>query len=129
MKQYNRALDRVLLAMNEMRQGNHVLAAKMFASATKELDFERGMAIIEASNKHAAAVEAKAREEAAKLEAAAKAPVKSAKVQASDEFVEDLDVEQDPLDEIEDEEDDGDDVGNPTEEMASVLARMVRKAK
>lgn len=129
MKQYNRALDRVLLAMNEMRQGNHVLAAKMFASATKEPDFERGMAIIEASNKHAAAVEAKAREEAAKLEAAAKAPVKSAKVQASDEFVEDLDVEQDPLDEIEDEEDDGDDVGNPTEEMASVLARMVRKAK
>jgi hypothetical protein len=140
MKQYNRALDWVALALNELGNGKHALAAKLLAKARAEPDCNRAIEILEASNKQAFEVAAAAAKvEAAKIEAAKAEPKKPAakvgaskRIKASEEMVEDFDVEQDPLDEIEDDEDEGDlvdDETDPTEEMASVLARMVRRSK
>lgn len=139
MKTYNRSLDFVVLAMAQGRKGNTTMAAKLFAKAIAEPDCVRAVAILEASNKQAYAVQAAA-SKAKKVEAAKR-------VQASDEFdvgddtdLEDL-VTSDEMgddagdegddvegldEEVEASEEDEDDEGFD-EQFASVLASMKKK--
>ncbi len=143
MRNYNRALDRVVLAMDQLKKGEHVVAAKLFASALKEKDFDRAIATIEASNKQAFETE-----KAAKLEASKK-PAKEVKAKSEggkrlkadaddfaedemmagvDDDAEDADVDPDPLDEIVEDEVE-EDIEAPEEAMAKVLSRMVAKQR
>lgn len=135
MKHYNRALDRMTLAMAYAVKGESTKAAKMFASAIKEPDVKRAIATLEASNSSAFAV----------VQAAAKKKVAaSKKVTAGDDLdmgdeedldaligddapaeeVEEEEVEEAAFDEDEDEEDEGFDDA----EFAKVLASMTKPA-
>lgn len=135
MKQYNRALDYTLLALAELTAGKPALAARLMATAAKQPDVHRAIAILEASNKHAAAVEAK-------VVTAAEFP-----------FAEELEggLDEDPLSEVdedadygieadsdvEDEDADDEDADDeemsldeaPAETMARVLSSMTRKQR
>lgn len=90
MRNYNRALDYMALAMREFAKGNKTTAAKLFVEASKSNDAGRAMEMIEATNSVAYASMIKA--------AAAKKKAKASKTQAKrkvkaaeDEFVESLD--------------------------------------
>lgn len=69
MQKYNRALDYVALAMDNMQKGRVKTAAKFFAKACVAPDADYALSIIEASNAYAYAqhkeAKAKARAEAA----------------------------------------------------------------
>ncbi|QBX06494.1 hypothetical protein H1O16_gp081 [Burkholderia phage BcepSaruman] len=67
---YNRSLDFVALAMDNMQKGRIKTAAKFFQDACTAPDAPRALAIIEASNGHAYAT-AQAERERVKAEAAA----------------------------------------------------------
>ena len=89
MKNYNRALDYTVLGLAELKNGKPVLAARLFAQAVEQSDIEAAIKVLEASNKHAFAVQAKAR------------------LTAEEEVVEDVedegdDYEADPLEEVAD---------------------------
>ncbi len=138
MKQYNRTLDYTVLALAEMKKGKPILAARLFAKAAEQSDVTAAIAILEASNAHAY-----------KMTAASKKPVISSKqrLTASDEFpfdgsdveADEMDMDSDPLDEVEDSEleasDDMDDMDeeeveeDPSVAMAKVLSRMTRAVK
>lgn len=127
--QYNRSLDYLALAMNELRKGKPVLAARLLQTASVQPDAEKALAIIEASNGQAF------KPLQAKLKAS-KTAVKRLKADAEeyeDEEVDDeveADVDQDPLDEVEDDADEGDEVDDEVEAskvMANTLRRMVRR--
>ena len=135
MKQYNRALDYTVLALAELTAGKPALAARLLATAAKQPDVKRAIAILEASNKHAAALEAKV--------------VTAAEFPFANEL--DADFDEDPLSEVDedadygieadsdvedDEEDEGDDDEEdmsleeaPAETMARVLSSMTRKQR
>lgn len=146
MKDYNRALDYTALALDSLRQGKPVLAARLLASAAKQPDLKKAIAILEASNKYAfSKIQAKA------VQAGKK------RLKANDEFpFEDgqgegelaADLEDDPLDDVIEEEDevleaDADEDDNEDDEveeeevteevvpasavMAKVLSQMQRR--
>ena len=133
MKQYNRALDYTVLALSELHKGNGQLAARLLATAVKQPDIKSAIGILEASNKQAFEITAKARLEASKK---VKAEMeKCAEIEEDiEENVEEADVDfgADPLDDVEEtteaeveeemvEED-------PSAAMAKVLSKMVRKS-
>ena len=103
MRTYNRSLDYVALAMNELRAGKTTLAARLLATAVKQPDAEQGIAILEASNKYAFELQAKTKTTQLKAKR---------RITASEEgFDEDgmgegemaADLSEDPLDDVEDE--------------------------
>lgn len=115
MKKYNRALDYTVLALNELRNGKPVLAARLLASAVNEPDVGRAIAILEASNKQAfqqaVEVTAKKRLEAKKcIKANDEFPFQDG--EGEGELAADLgeDFESDPLDEVTEVVDEADEV-------------------
>lgn len=142
MNKYNRSLDFLALAIAKARQGNPVMAAKLFSKAVGAPDVVRAQAILEVSNKQAYEAQA-----AAKVEAAAKAKklaaskAKPAKVEADFDIGDDADIEglvgegddmgvdepgaEDVDAAVEDEDEDGD----FDEQFAKVLSSMERKTK
>lgn len=139
MKAYNKALDHTLMALAYARQGKVELAASEFKLATTQPDTLRAMAILEANNKQAYAVEAAAKVEAkakTKAKAAAKPAVKaSKKVVAEFEIVDDdSEVDMDDEDDVvEDEEVDASEEEMEDDEFtdtfASTLKRMEKAEK
>lgn len=139
MNKYNRALDYTVLALNELSKGNATLAARLLAKAVEQKDVKQAIATIEASNRHAFNVQAKAME-------AKKKPVKAAEeceepAAQEEAAVEDVDFSEDPLNEIESESDEEKEdfveeyqqeeteQETPAEAMAKVLSKMVRKSR
>jgi hypothetical protein len=125
MKQYNRALDYTVLALSELKKGNSVTAAKLMAAAANQKDVTAAIRILEASNKQAF-VGAK------RLKANEEFPFEDGDVEAGDEMG-DMDMDTDPLDEIESAEDEmvedemmGDE--EPGVAMAKVLSKMVKRS-
>ena len=140
MKTYNRALDFTVLALSQLTKGNSVMAARLMAKAVQQKDIRAAIATLEASNKHAYSLRAKA--------------LAKTRFKASDDFPIDDDMDDDmdgiedgmdgdedmvenaafedgdePLDEMEDEDDGEDeDEDSPSETMAKVLSRMVRRS-
>lgn len=122
MKQYNRSLDYVTLAMAKGRAGDTQAAAKLFAKAISAPDAVRAVAILEASNKQAFEATAKA-----KTSAAAK------RIKANEEFDMGEDGDMDDLvgegeeveSAVEDEEEDED----FDEQFAKVLSSMKKKSR
>lgn len=139
MNKYNRALDYTVLALSELSKGNATLAARLLAKAVEQKDVKQAIATIEASNRHAFSVQAKALE-------AKKKPVKAAEEcapveQKEEAAVEDVDFSEDPLNEIDSESDEEKEdfveeyqqeeteQETPAEAMAKVLSKMVRKSR
>jgi hypothetical protein len=115
---YNRALDYTALALASLKDGKPALAARLLAKAGAQNDLTAAIATLEVSNKQAFALEAKRRVRANDLE--------------KDIENEELDADADPLDEIEEADDDEleaefDDELAPEEEMAKVLSKMFRR--
>ena len=135
MKQYNRALDYTVLALAELKKGNGVLAAKLMANAVAQPDLDRAIGVLEASNKQAFALQAKTAPKA-RLTAAEDFPfAEEVEGGAEDDLVADA-MDGDPLDEIEEEDDDqleadadedyfGEEA--PAMAMAKVLSSMTRR--
>lgn len=128
MKQYNRALDYTVLALAELQKGNSVVAAKLMATAVKQKDVTAAIRILEASNKQAF-VGARA---AKRLKANEEFPFEGGDMEAEAD-TEDMDMDTDPLDEIESAEDDMEnDMTMEDEEpgvaMAKVLSKMVKRS-
>jgi hypothetical protein len=143
-KTYNRALDYTVLALTELKAGNGELAARLMAKAVEQTDLTAAIATLEASNKHAFALQAAAKQEASKKAAPAKTEAGAKKrLQANDEFpftddvvdgedggMEEAAMEDEAFGESDDplaEVDDGMEEA-PGETMAKVLSSMVRKA-
>ena len=129
--QYNRTLDYTVLALDSLRKGNHVLAARLLAKAGEQTDLTAAIQILEHSNKVAHL-------QAQKLKASASAPrrLKAAEEEYMEEeqegeepavHVEEAEFEEDPLDEVVEEEHVEEPV--PAKTMAAVLQKMVRKTK
>jgi hypothetical protein len=136
MKQYNRALDYTVLALAELSKGNGVLAARLLATAVKQSDIKSAISILEASNKQAFELSAKARLSAgskvkASDEGMEEETTPDPELEVGDDVVEsDVDFGADPLDDV---EDSAEDEAEPVEEdpgtaMAKVLSKMVRQA-
>ena len=136
MRKYNKALDYMVLSMAAMLKGDHTQAARLFASAAVQADVKDAIKVLEVSNAHAFAIEAKAR-----LTASDEFPFE-VEGEADDEDDEDeeageeLTVEgesDDPLDDVEDDleiEDEGAEEApeeTPAVAMAAVLASMTRR--
>lgn len=116
MRKYNKALDYMVLSMAAMLKGDHTQAARLFASAAVQADVKDAIKVLEVSNAHAFAIEAKAR------------------LTAGDEFPFEVEGESDdPLDDVEDDleiEDEGAEEApeeTPAVAMAAVLASMTRR--
>jgi hypothetical protein len=128
---YNRALDYTALAMNELRKGNHELAARLMATAQQQPDFEKGIAILEASNKAAFKMEAAAKQRLIATAEDDEEGVEEDQYEGKEDAdapVEADAVDGDPLDEVEDEVEE-EKPSAPAQAMASVLRRMVKKAR
>lgn len=126
MKTYNRALDYTVLALNELKNGKMELAAKLFATAGKQADLSVAIATLEASNKYAFALQANSVTASKRLRANDEFPFgNETEVSEEQEIESDLDTETDPLDEVED----GDEeiTEEPSAAMARVLTSMVGK--
>ena len=136
MRKYNKALDYMVLSMAAMLKGDHTQAARLFASAAVQADVKDAIKVLEVSNAHAFAIEAKAR-----LTASDEFPFE-VEGEADDEDDEDdedgeeMTVEgesDDPLDDVEDDleiEDEGAEEApeeTPAVAMAAVLASMTRR--
>ena len=129
MVKYNRALDWMALAMNELTANkNPVLAARLMAKAAQEPDVKAAIATIEATNRvaHQNMVKAaRLRASAEMTEDESEFPVESEEgaetVASEDEF------EGDPLDDIEDEEEPAAAPIAAGRAMAKVLSSMTRK--
>lgn len=138
MKVYNRALDYTALALNEMANGKPVLAARLFAKACEESDLKAAIATLEASNKYAWTLQASAKDVSKKRLRASEG---DALDEAEDEMgepkvtatEEEEDLDQDPLEQVADVEDDVEDEVDteetPAAQMAKVLATMHRRSK
>jgi len=129
MKKYNRALDFTALALNELRQGNGALAAKLMVKAAAQKDCVAAIGILEASNKQAFALQAGSKK---RLRASDEFPFEGGDVEAGDDDM--MDMDSDPLDEVEAGDDDMMDDEMMTEDepgvaMARVLSSMTRKAR
>jgi hypothetical protein len=144
--QYNKALDYTVLALDSLRQGKPVLAARLLAKAGEQTDLTAAIQILEHSNKAAHAAELKA-----KLEAKTTSP--ATRLKASEEVVEEapapeMEVEEAPAVEVEVEEvaavEEDEFAGDPLDEvdpveeepapapavaMAAALKKLVRKTK
>ncbi len=149
--QYNKALDYTVLALDSLRQGKAVLAARLLAKAGEQSDLTAAIQILEHSNKAAHAAEVKA-----KLEAKAKATSPATRLKASEEVMEEevpapeveVEVEEapapapeveevaaveedefagDPLDEVDPVEEEP--APAPAVAMAAALKKLVRKTK
>ena len=105
MRKYNKALDYMVLSMAAMLKGDHTQAARLFASAAVQADVKDAIKVLEVSNAHAFAIEAKARLTASDefpFEVASEADEDG---EEADEDGEEMTVEgesDDPLDEVED---------------------------
>jgi hypothetical protein len=129
MKQYNKSLDFITLAMATARKGNMKLAARLFASAVKEPDAKRAIGILEASNKQAYQAITAARKPVVAAEDdmdyGDESDIEDLVGDGGEEEEEGEQMEVESAEEEDDEEDDFDD-----EAFASVLASMVQvKAK
>jgi hypothetical protein len=131
-----------VFALSELKKGNGQLAARLMAKAVEQPDLDAAIATLEASNKHAFALQAK------KKTVAAATPTVSSKqrLRASDEFPFDETAEgneevaaeegdmmdADPLEEVAADEvcDDTDPAEDetPGQAMAKVLSKMVRRS-
>jgi hypothetical protein len=130
---YNKALDHLALALNELTRSkpNPTLAARLLAKAASMPDANRALAIIEASN-----CQAFERQQASRLQVA-KTRSSRARVSAADEeeaefpinkYDEvDAEFDDDPVTEVDDEDFEKEEGEFPARTMASVLKRMVRK--
>lgn len=152
MLKYNRALDCLALAAQAMhRDGDEILAARLFAKAMKQPDIQAAINVIEATNRHAfAQLEAAAKRKpvqtataAAKTAPQAKPATAVKRVQAAEEMAEEeseFPVEEapieadafdgDPLDDVEEEEEVEEAPVEPVvagRRMAEVLSSMKRK--
>lgn len=110
MKTYNRALDLIALAMQQVQKGNPTTAAKLLVKAATAPDADRAIGILEASNAQAFAATAAAKKEkvaAAAKPAPAKAAVKPTPTKAASRVKADEEVEDDLADLVEDEEAEG----------------------
>jgi hypothetical protein len=133
MKQYNRALDYTVLALAELQKGNAVVAAKLMAAAASQKDVTAAIRILEASNKQAfvGAQAAKTTTASKRLKANEEFPFEDGDVEAGEE---DMDMDTDPLDEIESAEEEmvEDEMVMEDEEpgvaMAKVLSKMVKRS-
>ena len=136
MRKYNKALDYMVLSMAAMLKGDHTQAARLFASAAVQADVKDAIKVLEVSNAHAFAIEAKAR-----LTASDEFPFE-VEGEADDEDDEDEEAGEemtvegesdDPLDDVEDDleiEDEGAEEApeeTPAVAMAAVLASMTRR--
>ena len=136
MRKYNKALDYMVLSMAAMLKGDHTQAARLFASAAVQADVKDAIKVLEVSNAHAFAIEAKAR-----LTASDEFPFEvegeaDDEDDEDDEAGEEMTVEgesDDPLDDVEDDleiEDEGAEEApeeTPAVAMAAVLASMTRR--
>jgi hypothetical protein len=147
MMNYNKALDYTVLALNEMRNGKSVLAARLFAKAAEQSDLTAAIRILEASN--ATAYKAMVAAKSVKQEPAAKSRLQAAadgEVDTPEEPEVDMgDMDGDPLEQVADfegEEASEDDTApaedaiadepvsdSPAMAVAKVLSSMNRKAK
>lgn len=123
MKTYNRALDYTALALNALaEEKNPVMAARLLAKAAQQTDIQAAIATLEASNKHAFALQAKSR-----VAASEDFPMEDESEGVDDEFVEsDFDENDDPLADLEDGEELAPEASAST--MAKVLSSMVRRS-
>ena len=148
MLKYNRALDCMALAAQAFqRDGDEVLAARLFAKAMKQPDVQAAINTIEATNRHAfAQLEASKVQANAKPAASAKpAPTTKGRVQAAEEMAEEesefpvedvveeapveADFGGDPLDDVVEEEEEEVEPVAPVvagKRMAEVLSSMKR---
>jgi hypothetical protein len=140
MKTYNHALDFTVLALDSLRQGKGVLAARLLAKAVKQPDIEAAIQILEASNKHAFSLQAsaskaaspkariKASEEMSEIDEASESaePVVDDAPEVEDEVFAEFGEDDNPLDDVPDDED-APLVDAPGVEMAKVLSSMVRR--
>ncbi len=128
MKTYNRALDYTVLALDELRKGKPVLAARLLATAVQQPDLEQAIATLEASNSYAFKLNASK----SRLRAGAdeEFPFKVESENDEEEFehepeMEVAEFEGDPLDEVGEE----DEETAPAQAMAKVLSSMVAKRR
>lgn len=146
MKTYNRALDYTVLALAQLQSGNGPMAARLLAKAVASNDINAAIATLEASNKHAFELQAKAKAAAVKAEAvkadATKTVASKSRLKASEDKVEveddadedmDFDGEDDPLADLPDEDDTAVEESEEVEDapavaMAKVLSSMSRRA-
>lgn len=146
MKQHNRALDFVTLALASMRNGDTKSAVKAFVKAANQPDTVAAIRILETSNAQAFELQAKARVEAKAVATKAVTAAPKVKVKANDEFdlgddvgsvlddedeVEEIEAAEDDLESDEDSDEDvvEEDEGDVEAEFAAVLASMNRKAR
>jgi hypothetical protein len=121
MKTYNRALDYMALGVAVYRKGGEgaaVKAAKLFAKAAMSPDALHAVAVIEASNKQAVTLQAKAKEDA-KAKAKTEAKAKAAQVQATKRLKaneDEIDFDADEVDSLINE---GDDAAEVVEDDAT----------
>ena len=139
MRKYNKALDYMVLSMAAMLKGDHTQAARLFASAAVQADVKDAIKVLEVSNAHAFAIEAKARLTASDefpFEVEGEADDEDDEDEEDDEAGEEMTVEgesDDPLDDVEDDleiEDEGAEEApeeTPAVAMAAVLASMTRR--
>lgn len=133
MKTYNRALDFTVLALSELKNGNGALAARLLAKAVEQSDITAAIATLEASNKHAFALQAKK----AAAPAAKQAVASKQRLKANEEFPFDETAEgneevaadefdADPLEEVADsyEEDETEECVDDTCEEEEVVSEM-----
>jgi hypothetical protein len=137
MKTYNRAIDYTVLALNELRQGNPVLAARLLAKAGEQKDLTAAINVLEASNKFAYANQVKAAASSkARLKATSEEfPFGEHELEsAEEEMKEEVDFESDPLEQVaeaaaeEEMEEETEEEMEPAEAMAAVLSKMKRRA-
>ena len=145
MIKYNRALDLVALALNELTaKKNPTLAARLLAKAAQQPDVQAAIATIEATNRVAHANMVAARTEAKKV---ATTTASKSRIRATEEMTDedsefpvetmpepegeieaDFDFDSDPLDEVEDEtEEEAAPPVNAGKQMAAVLSKMTRR--
>jgi hypothetical protein len=143
--QYNKALDYTVLALDSLRQGKPVLAARLLAKAGEQTDLTAAIQILEHSNKAAHAAElkaklaAKATTPATRLKAseecvAEEVPAPAVEEAPAPEAVEEVaavevdEFEGDPLDEVDPVVEEEPEPA-PAMAMAAALKKLVRKTK
>ena len=126
---YNRAIDYTVLALNELKNGKPVTAARLLAEAVKQSDINVAIATLEVNNKHAFSVQAAAKKTTAskRLKAADEFPFNENEV-GDDETEVASEFEGDPLDDVEGEEPMEEEEA-PAVAMAKVLSSMVAKRR
>jgi len=137
---YNRALDHVVLSMDQYSKGNHTLAARLFAKAMSMADAPKAIRILEASNRAAFASAKPAVKPTKAVSAAARLTAgegedmegeggdfpgfEDMQHEGGDEPIAAV-AEDDPVSDIEEEDEEEDE--NPAATMAAVLASLVPK--